>query len=245
MATPDSVARFLLKGVNRAVREFDLIAAGDRIAVGVSGGKDSRTLLDLLVRGVDIPGTYNVVALHIDGSAVGLPDLKPQLEPYFQQLGVEYAIVPISIPEQEPLPMDCFRCAWNRRKTVFHAASELACNIVAFGHHADDAAVTTLMSLMFKGQLETMAPRRVYFGGQFTLIRPLIYLSEVEIQRYVRACGWEIPTEPGCPAGSDSRRVKIEALLSRFSRKEREQIRANLWRAVRTHGSHAAETDEA
>ncbi len=84
MPTPDGIATFLLRGVNRAVREFGLIADGDRVAVGVSGGKDSRTLLDLLVRGIDIPGHYEVVAVHIDGSGVGLPDQVGVLEPWFR-----------------------------------------------------------------------------------------------------------------------------------------------------------------
>jgi tRNA 2-thiocytidine biosynthesis protein TtcA len=245
MATPDSIAGFLLRGVNRAVRDFDLITDGDRIAVGVSGGKDSRTLLDLLLRGVNIPGAYSVVALHVDGSGVGLPDLKPRLEPWFKELGTEYAITPISVSEEEVLPMDCFRCAWNRRKAMFHAAGELGCNKIAFGHHADDAAVTTLMSLMIKGQIETLAPRLNYFGNRFTLIRPLIYLSEVEIKRYVRASGWEIPTEPACAVGTTSRRAKTEAFLSSFPRRERQQIRANLWRATGAHMSQDGTGDEA
>ncbi len=245
MATPDSIAGFLLKSVNRAVRDFDLITDGDRIAVGVSGGKDSRTLLDLLMRGIDIPGAYEVVALHIDGSAVGLPDLNHELELWFKELGVEYAFSPISVPEKEPLPMDCFRCSWNRRKTLFYAADTLGCNKIAFGHHADDATVTTLMSLMTKAQIETMAPRLDYFDGRFTLIRPLIYVSEIEIKRYVRASGWEISKGPGCQAGVTSRRAKIEAFLASFSRREREQIRANLWRTAQTYSAGSVAGDEA
>lgn len=232
MATPDTIARFLLRSVNRAVREFDLIADGDRIAVGVSGGKDSRTLLDLLWRGVDIPGTYEVVAIHVDAANAGLPDLKPLLEPWFQELRLEYLITPLDIPEGEDLPMDCFRCAWNRRKTLFTAADALGCNKVGLGHHADDAAVTTLMSLMYKGQLETMAPRLSFFGGRLTVIRPLILLGKRGIERYVRACAWPLPPEPTCPQGESTRRNKIEAFLATFPRRERKQIRTNLWRAA-------------
>ncbi|MGC9523224.1 MAG: ATP-binding protein [Anaerolineae bacterium] len=233
MADRDSIAAFLLKDVNRAVRNFDLIADGDRIAVGVSGGKDSRTLLDLLARGVDIPGDYDVVAIHVDGSAVGLPNEVQELRPWLQALNVDYRIVPLEVPEDEPLPMDCFRCAWNRRKTLFLAADAARCNKVAFGHHADDAAVTTLMSLMYKGQLETMAPRLSFFDGHFVVIRPLILLSEIEIRRYARACGWPLMEAPSCPQGEDTRRVKIERFLATFPKQEREQIRANLWRAGR------------
>ncbi len=237
MATPDSIAVYLLKGVRRAVREFDLIADGDRIAVGVSGGKDSRTLLDLLVRGVDVPGGYSVVGVHVDSSTVGLPDLQPQLVPWFESLGVAYVITPLHVPETEPLPMDCFRCAWNRRKALFLAAEAAVCNKVAFGHHADDAAVTTLMSLLSKGQLETMAPRLTLFDERITVIRPMILVSEAEIKRYAKACGWELPAEPSCPVGAASRRVKTEAFLAGFTNRERKQIRANLWRAARHQGS--------
>lgn len=235
MADPDSIARYLLKGINRAVRDFDLIADGDRIAVGVSGGKDSRTLLAMLARGVDIPGDYEIVALHVDGSHLGLPDQKPRLKPWFQKLGVPYEMPPLKVPEDERLPMDCFRCAWNRRKALFFAADAHGCNKVAFGHHADDAAVTTLMSLMYKGQLETMAPRLSFFEGHFTVIRPLITLSEAEIQRYARACGWTFPPELACPQEAETRRIKILNFLQSFSKKEQTQIRANLWRVAQQH----------
>lgn len=228
--SPDKLAYNLLKSVNRAAREFDLLAAGDRVAVGVSGGKDSRALLDLLARGVDIPGAYHVVAVHIDGSAAGLPDLRPLLEPWFRELGVEYVNAPLAAPEDEPLPLDCFRCAKLRRKALFFAAEAADCNKVALGHHADDAAVTTLLSLLYKGRVEGLPPRRDYFDGRFTLIRPLIYLAEKDIARYARARAWELPPEPTCPRGADTRRKQIERFFAGFPPREREQMRVNLWR---------------
>jgi tRNA 2-thiocytidine biosynthesis protein TtcA len=249
MAHPDTIAPYLLKSVNRAVRAFDLIAPGDRIAVGVSGGKDSRTLLDLLLRGVDIPTmegqnmagkahpagqgrSYEVVAIHINGSHVGLPDLRPILQPWFEALAVKYAIAPLEVPENEPLPMDCFRCAWNRRKALFFAADRLNCNKVALGHHADDAAATTLLSLLYKGQLETLDPNLSFFNGHFIVIRPLIYLSEAKIARYARACNWQLPTALACPRSGTSRRAKVERFLASFDKEERQQIRANLWQVA-------------
>jgi tRNA 2-thiocytidine biosynthesis protein TtcA len=230
MADPDSVARNMLKSVNRAVREFELLADGDRIAVGVSGGKDSRVLLDALLRGVNIPGTYTVVAVYIDGMGVGLPNLVPTLEPWFRELGVQYEIAPLAVADDEALPMDCFRCAFNRRKALFLAAERLDCNKVALGHHADDAAVTTLMSLMVKGALEMLEPRRSYFDGRLTLIRPLIYTTEKEIARYARAQGWTFPPELACPREADAHRAKFERFLATFKDREQAQIRANLWR---------------
>ncbi len=226
----DTLAHYLLKRINRAVRDFNLIVDGDTIAVGVSGGKDSRTLLELLWHGVDIPGTYHVVAVHVDGSQAGLPRFAPTLEMWFRELGVPYAIVPLELPPGEPLPLNCFRCSWNRRRALFRAADRLKCNKIALGHHADDAAVTTLMSLMYKGRLEPLAPRLDFFDGRFTVIRPLIYLPAFEIARYARARGW--PVSPECPRSAETRRVRIERWLTTFPPKEREQIRANLWRAA-------------
>ncbi|MEJ5309197.1 MAG: tRNA 2-thiocytidine biosynthesis TtcA family protein [Anaerolineae bacterium] len=219
----------MLKSINRAVREFNLIVDGDRIAVGVSGGKDSRVLLDMLLRGVDIPGTYSVVAVHVDGTEVGLPNLVPTLEPWFRELGVEYDIAPLTVPDDESLPMDCFRCTFNRRKALFFAAERLGCNKVALGHHADDAAVTTLMNIGYTGQLNTLEPRRDFFAGRVTVIRPLIYTTEKEIARYAHAQGWVFPPELACPRAADTRRAKFERFLATFKDKERAQIRANLW----------------
>jgi len=227
---PDSIARNLLRSINRAVREFELIADGDRIAVGVSGGKDSRVLLDALLRGVDVPGTYSLVAVHIDGMDVGLPNLVPTVEPWFRELGVAYDIAPLVVADDEPLPMDCFRCAFNRRKALFFAAERLGCNKVAVGHHADDAAVTALMNILYAGRPDTLEPRRSFFEGRLTVIRPLIYTTEKEIASYARAQGWTFPTELACPREADARRAKFERFLATFKDRERAQIRANLWK---------------
>ncbi|HID88869.1 MAG TPA: hypothetical protein EYP52_04065, partial [Anaerolineae bacterium] len=146
----EQAARFLLKEVARACKEFDLLAQGDRVAVAVSGGKDSRTLLDLLLRYRGrVPFDYDLVALHVVGTSAGLADLSGTLRPWFEELGIEYHFVPLELPPGEPLPLDCFRCAWNRRKALFLAADRLGCNKLALGHHADDAAVTALLNLLF------------------------------------------------------------------------------------------------
>ncbi len=220
----------LLQSVNRTVREYNLIADGDRIAVGVSGGKDSRVLLEVLRDGIDFPGAYSLVAVHVDGTNVGLPNLVPVLEPWFRELGVEYHIAPLAVADDEPLPMACFRCAMNRRKALFLAAAHLGCNKVALGHHADDAAVTALMNILYAGRIETLEPYRSFFGGRITAIRPLIRTPEKEIIRYARTRGWVFPAELACPREQTNRRLHLEHFLATFKDKERTQIRANLWR---------------
>ncbi len=227
----DHIAYFLLKAVIRAVGEFELIDDGDRVAVAVSGGKDSRALLDLLLRHRrKVPYDYELLALHVDGSEAGLPDLRHEIEPWFQELDVDYRVVPLDLPPEEPLPLDCFRCSWLRRKTLFTASVAHGCHKLAFGHHADDAAVTTLMNLMFNGRLETMEPRVVFFDGAVTVIRPLITLPEKELIRYAKATDY--PDRPPCPQGVASKRADVEAFLRRFG-PQQEQIRSNLWRAAR------------
>ncbi len=227
----DRIAYFLLKDVKRAIGEFDLIAGGDRIAVAVSGGKDSRAMLELLLRHRrKAPYHYDLLALHVVGVAIGLPDLRSELVPYFEDLGVDYRSVPLELPPEEKLPLECFRCSWIRRKALFTHTVELGCNKLALGHHADDAAATTLMSLMFNGQIETMAPHVSFFDDAVTLIRPLIYLPRKDLVRYARAVGY--PEDPVCPQGLTSKREQIQDLLQQFGR-DQGQIRANLWRVAR------------
>ena len=224
-------ASYLLKEVTRAIGEFGLIAQGDRVAVAVSGGKDSRALLQLLLRHRRrVAYQYELVALHIVGKSAGFADLRSELEPWFRQLGIDYHFAPLELPAEEELPLNCFRCSWNRRKALFTSTADLGCSKLALGHHADDAAATTLLNLMFNGRLETMAPRVEFFDGKVTVIRPLIYLTDKELARYGRIAGF--PDTPSCPQGLISKRTQIKILLRQFGR-DQNQIRANLWRAAR------------
>jgi tRNA 2-thiocytidine biosynthesis protein TtcA len=133
--------------------------------------------------------------------------------------------------EAERREPSCFWCAWNRRKAVFQTAHELGCNRVAFGHHADDIAQTTLLNLFYHGRLETMEPKVAFFEGLLTVIRPLVYVFESEILRFARAAGF--PQEQvTCPNAVTSHRAKMGQIL-----KQVEQVcphaERSLFRAVR------------
>lgn len=222
----------LLKSFARACKEFGLLEEGDRVAVALSGGKDSTSLLDLTLRYRERAGfSYEVVAVHVVGTAAGFPDLTEVLRPWLEALGVEYRFVPLELPPGEPLPLTCFRCAWNRRKALFLAADALGCNKLALGHHADDAAVTALLNLLFTGRLETLEPRVPFFGGRITVIRPLIYIPAKELARYARLSGF--PVAPPCPYQPDDNRRRVAEFLRSFDGRQQEMIRANLWRAAR------------
>ena len=201
------------------------------MAVGVSGGKDSRALLELLLsHRRTAPFDYDILALHVVGTPAGLPDLHTTLGPWFQKPGVDYRVVPFELPEGEPLPFDGYRCSWNRRKALFTAAVARGYGKLALAHHADDAAVTALTNLLYDGQLETMAPKVTFFDGAVTLIRPLVCAREKKLAYYARAAGY--PVAPACPQADASRRAQVKHILREFG-PHQDMIHANLGRAAR------------
>ncbi len=223
---------FLLKKVNRTIREYEMIRDGDRIAVAVSGGKDSLSLLSLLnLRQRHLPHHLELVAVHIQGDARGLDcPPNPELIEWLQAKEVAFVVEPIDLPVDEPLPLPCYRCSWHRRKTIFQVADRLDCNVVAYAHHADDLAQTTLLNLFYSGRLETMAPAADYFDGRFRLIRPLAFVPEKDLAYFSRACDFP-PPPPDCPRAGDSRRERMSQLLRLFH-KDAQNVRMNLVRAA-------------
>jgi tRNA 2-thiocytidine biosynthesis protein TtcA len=230
-AAAGRVTHYLLRNVNRAIREFDMIRDGDRVAVAVSGGKDSLALLRLLqVRRSYSRTHYELAAVHVQGNAAGVTEAYPPLDAWLQAEGVPYCIVEPMVEEGEALPFDCQRCTWVRRKAVFFAAEELECRVVAYAHHADDVAQTTLLNLLYGGSVATLAPCADYFGGQFRLIRPLIYIPKKALSRLARAAGFP-PPPPACPRGEHTARRKIAKMLETLGRDYVTQARPNLMRA--------------
>ncbi|HEX2979210.1 MAG TPA: ATP-binding protein [Anaerolineaceae bacterium] len=230
-SSPERQAFWLLKNINRAIYQHGMFAHGDRIAVALSGGKDSLSLLRLLdFRRKYVLEDYELVAIHVQSDARG-PDT-PAHQPlisWLEQSGFPYSIEPIRIADDETLPMGCHRCAWNRRHTLFEAAARLGCGVIAFGHHADDLAQTTLLNLLYHGRVETMSPCRDYFEGRLRLVRPLCYTAERDIRRFARANDFP-PAPPECPQSNHSRRALIARLLNGIE-KDVPCAKANLLRA--------------
>ena len=215
MPDPARLAYWLLKDINKVIREYEMIRDGDRVCVALSGGKDSLSLLRLLDwRRRSVPQRYELAAVHVIGDTRGprIPVHRPLVD-WLETGGYEYALEPVRLPEGEPLPMNCQRCTRNRRRTIFEAAEKLRCNVVAFGHHADDLAQTTLLNLFFGARLETMAPRRDYFDGQMRVIRPLAYTREKALRRFARANPDFPPPPPECERSDHTRRRLAEELL--------------------------------
>jgi tRNA 2-thiocytidine biosynthesis protein TtcA len=223
---------FLLKKVNRALREYHMIHDGDRIAVAVSGGKDSLSLLTLLrLRQQCTRQDYELMVVHVQGDARGVacpPHLA--LAEWLEIQGLPFVVEPMDLLPDEPLPLPCHRCTRNRRKTIFQVADRLGCNVVAFAHHADDLAHTTLLNLFFGGRVETMAPTADYFDGRFRLIRPLAFVPEKDLAYFARACDFPPPASD-CPHAEDNRRALVARVLRLFH-KDAHRVRTNLVRAA-------------
>jgi len=212
-------AFFLTRKLHRAIRDHDMIQDGDRILVGVSGGKDSMSMLRLLTHWQrHSPQKYMLLAAHVKGDARGseieVPDTFLR---WLEQQGVPLEVRDIILPEGEPLPMSCERCGRNRRRTLFEIADSTGCNKVALGHHLEDFSHTALLNLFEGGSLETMAFRRDYFGGRFSVIRPLAYIREHELVRFTRACDFPV-WHSDCPMAGHSHREAARGLMRLITR---------------------------
>jgi tRNA 2-thiocytidine biosynthesis protein TtcA len=227
---------YLLKKINKCHREYQLLEDGDRIALALSGGKDSCTLLDALVqrRGIE---KYTLTAVHVapasDMDCSMQIDI-PAMVRWLERLGVEYHIVAAEEPKgepQRPQQSPCFYCTWRRRKALFAAAQQLGCNKLALAHNADDVAQTTLLNLFYQAQLTTMHPRVPLFNGRLILIRPLSYVPEKEIVRYCQEAGDFPPFPPLCPTANQSKRALMRQILE-MVHKTHPDVKRHLWRAV-------------
>lgn len=221
--------RFYLRKVNRAISRYGLIEAGDRIAVAVSGGKDSLSLLRLLRdRLIFHPPPYELVAVHVAyvGWEVGAPP-RDKLEAHFQAEEVAYAFEEVDLTGEE---VDCFCCSWQRRKALFEAAQRLGCNKLALAHHQEDIVETTLINLLLHGRLERPEPFSPLFGGKLILIRPLVFLTGHDLGRFARIC--KLPVhESTCPLADSGMRARVGEWLRELSIKV-PAVYINVFRSV-------------
>src|SRR4030042_347645 len=175
---------YISKRIGKAIIDYNMLSDGDKIAVAVSGGKDSLTLLRVLNdRRKFVPIKYELLAVHVD---MGYPCQHPKiLGEYFTNLGIKYHIEKIDILKGKTRKdISCFWCAWNRRKALFEAANKFGCTKVALGHHKDDIIETILLNMFFQGEISAMSPRQELFKGKIVIIRPLAYVDEDMIRKF-------------------------------------------------------------
>ena len=210
----------MLSFVRRAVDDYNMIEDGDKIAVGVSGGKDSLALLATLAALRRFyPKRFEIAAITIDMGFEG-GDFTP-IEEFCHSLDVEYKIVRTEIAKiifdvrKEPNP--CSLCARMRRGSLHAAAQELGCNKVALGHHYDDAIETFIMNLFFEGRLGCFSPVTYLSNRKITLIRPLIYSQEKDVNYFARRQTLPV-IKSLCPEDKATERENIKNLLSSLER---------------------------
>lgn len=217
----------------KAIREFGMIANGDRIAVAVSGGKDSLTLLYMLKERLNwIPIRYDLLAVHLD---MGFEGTQPHLiEQACHELGVPFYMektdygIKAHGPDNKENP--CFLCSWLRRKHLFQLANSLNFSKIAFGHNKDDIIETLFLNMFFSGELSTMLPRQSLFKGNLTIIRPLALLEEKSIRPFAGRKGLPEIANP-CPSAGNSSRQEIKDFLAALYTRNR-KIKGNIFHAL-------------
>ncbi len=198
----------------RAINEFCLINEGDRVAVALSGGVDSLVLLEILVsRLARLPIRYEVFAVHVTMPNAPYSVDIAALRQFCDANGVMLHLTEINLEQRSDRDALCFSCAFLRRKALFDWMKEHRCNRLAFGHHMDDAIETLFLNMVFQANFSTMPPGLSLFGGEFDIIRPLIFLSSDEIRTYAASVGI-VPMASPCPYGEKTNREKIKKMLS-------------------------------
>ncbi len=224
----------LKKWLEKAVMDYGMIAEGDRVLVGVSGGMDSMALLDLLNTPMLHVPPFSITAVHIDpgfdSAGAGFGIIERHLEAGGYEAVLERSdFGPLSHSEYNR-KNPCFLCSRLRRKRIFEIAAERGCNKIAFAHHRDDIIETLLINLFYGREISTMVPDQTIFGGKLHIIRPLAYIREGLVKRYAQERGFPI-VENNCPTSRTSKRRHVKDLLNEME-KENPRVRENIWKAM-------------
>lgn len=228
----------------KAMATYHLIEDDDHILVGLSGGKDSLLLLELLARRSQISHPrFKVEALHVRMENVHYETDTSYLQQFCDTLGVTLHVkttsfdthvisseVEMTAKDKRRQKQPCFLCSWNRRKQMFNLAQELGCNKIALGHHQDDLLHTALMNLTFQGRFDTMPALLKMRMMPLSIIRPLCMIEENDIKTYAALKGYQ-KQQKLCPYETNSHRADIKEIYNAIERMNPE-ARYSMWNAL-------------
>ena len=225
----EKTIRRIERRFNKGVVQYGLIEEGDKILIGLSGGKDSLALVELLGRRARIyKPRFSVVAVHVVMKNIPYQSDTEYLKAHCETYGVlfvqyETAFDPATDTRKSP----CFLCSWNRRKALFTVAKEHGCNKIALGHHMDDILETLLMNITYQGAFSTMPPRLVMKKFDMTIIRPMCLVHEADLVELAALRHYQKQVK-NCPYESQSSRSDMKGILRQLEAMNPE-ARYSLW----------------
>ncbi|MGP1536708.1 ATP-binding protein [Bacteroides heparinolyticus] len=225
----EKLLRRIEKRFNKGVVEYGLIEEGDKILIGLSGGKDSLALVELLAKRTRVfKPRCSVVAAHVVMKNIPYQSDVAYLKEYAESWGIPFVLCETEFDAStDTRKSPCFLCSWNRRKALFTAAKEQGCNKIALGHHMDDILETLLMNATYQGAFSTMPPRLAMKKFDMTIIRPMCLVHEADLMELAKARGYRKQVK-NCPYESQSGRSAMKGILKQLEAMNPE-ARYSLW----------------
>lgn len=222
----------VMSRLQKAIYDYGLIEDGDHILIGLSGGKDSLCLVDLLSRRMKIlKPRFTAEALHIRMENIKYESDTTYLKDFCESRGIKFHVVTTGFDAStDSRKSPCFLCSWNRRKQIFTTAQQLGCNKIALGHHQDDIIHTTMMNLYFQGSFSTMPVKLKMWKMPLTIIRPLCLEHEEDMRSYATKNDYRKQAKL-CPYETDSHRSDMRDIFNRIEAMTSE-ARYSVWNAL-------------
>ena len=225
----EKTLRRIEKRFGKGVVEYGLIEVGDRILIGLSGGKDSLALVELLARRSRIlKPRFSVIAVHVVMKNIPYQSDVDYLRNYTESCGIPFVLYETEFDAStDTRKSPCFLCSWNRRKALFTVGKEQKCNKIALGHHMDDLLETLLMNITYQGTFSSMPPRLVMKKFDMTIIRPMCPEIEADLMELAEIRAYRKQVK-NCPYESQSSRSAMKRILHQLEEMNPE-ARYSLW----------------